>query len=144
MDALGYLHENNIVHRDIKLENILLDSNLEAQIIDFGYAEVREENISDSDAKLEIKGTESYMSPELLNPGIKVPNSSEGGINLKKADVFALGVSLFTMVMGCPPFHSSSKSDSYYRHLFFSKRKENFWKKHASNPKVARISSEFK
>ena len=91
-----------------------------------------------------MKGTESYLSPELYQPGIKVLNCAETGIDLKKADTFALGVTLFTMVVGRAPFCTASKSDPYYRYLFFSKRKANFWKKHPSSHKIESLSSEFK
>ena len=62
MEGIEYCHNKNIVHRDIKLENIMIDSNLNIKIIDFGFG------LSVSkDKKLNIFcGTPSYMAPEMI------------------------------------------------------------------------------
>ena len=62
MEALAYCHSKNISHRDIKLENILIDSNSFVKIIDFGFA-----MWSKSNKKSYIYcGTPNYMAPEIL------------------------------------------------------------------------------
>ena len=59
---MSYLHSKNIAHRDLKLENILLDDKKIIKLIDFGFSVV-----SPNDAKLSIFcGTPSYMSPEIV------------------------------------------------------------------------------
>lgn len=57
-------HSKNISHRDIKLENILIDNNLNISIIDFGYS-IRIEKVSDME-KVRYCGTPLYMAPELI------------------------------------------------------------------------------
>lgn len=63
VEGLCYCHKMSVVHRDIKLENILLDSNNNIKIIDFGFSIIIGE-----DKKLKIFcGTPSYMSPEIVS-----------------------------------------------------------------------------
>lgn len=60
--ALKFMHAMNIAHRDIKLENIILDDELHPKIIDFGFSTCIE-----SDKKIKIFcGTPSYMAPEVV------------------------------------------------------------------------------
>ncbi len=62
MSAVAYCHEMNVIHRDIKLENILINNSMIVKLIDFGFSiKVT------SDKKLNIFcGTPSYMSPEIV------------------------------------------------------------------------------
>ncbi len=60
VDSINYLHKQHVSHRDIKLENILLDSKLSPKLIDFGFATC----ITDK-TKL-FCGTPSYMAPEIV------------------------------------------------------------------------------
>jgi len=85
LDVLGYMHqERGVVHRDLKLENILVDTNLNVKLADFGFA-----TFSDTDKLNEYRGTKTYMAPE-----IKESETYDG----KKADVFSIGVILFIIV----------------------------------------------
>jgi serine/threonine protein kinase len=62
LTALEYLHQRNIAHRDIKLENIIIDRKEKIKLIDFGFC-----CASPPDAKLKVFcGTPSYMSPEIV------------------------------------------------------------------------------
>lgn len=61
IDALQYLDKKNICHRDIKLENIIIDKNLNIKLIDFGHAIVIKANSKLTD----IIGTKNYMAPEI-------------------------------------------------------------------------------
>ena len=90
-EGLNYCHERNIVHRDVKLENILLDEKNNIKLIDFGFSI----NIT-PDKKLNIFcGTPSYMAPEIA-----------GKILYKGAptDVWSLGIILYILVCGTFPF----------------------------------------
>jgi len=86
--AVGYLHDNNYIHRDIKLENIMIDANDDAsekftvKLIDFGLSVT-----ADNTKLFERSGTPGYVAPEIL---CSRPYGS-------KVDIFSLGVVLFTM-----------------------------------------------
>lgn len=60
LDTLEYMHSNRVVHRDLKLENILLDGDLNLKLADFGFACYK--NI---DALKSYRGTMTYMAPEI-------------------------------------------------------------------------------
>lgn len=164
--ALEYLHDLNIAHRDVKLENILIDDSLNAQLIDFGFC-YKFDTGSDKDIQTRILednietqclGTVSYMSPELIeayqngdhNVSDKNSKVSEKMEQYKAGDVFALGVSLFTMVFGMPPFVSATKKDPNYRALLLSKKRpglNKFWTKHPKTKGLVEkgeISAEFR
>lgn len=106
--GIDYCHYKNIVHRDIKLENILLDENHNIKIIDFGFS-----IIIPNYKKLNIFcGTPSYMAPEIVNKIMYSGNS---------ADVWALGILLYVMLNGKFPFKGFVKT--LYL-LFINKKKE--------------------
>ena len=86
------MHENNIIHRDLKLENILIDtSNLNIKLIDFGFAI----KISNQKKLTIFCGTPSYMCPEIVK---KIEYFG------KPADIWALGILLYVMLYGKFPF----------------------------------------
>ena len=98
--AVEYIHSKNVVHRDLKLDNILLNSSSlnnpdEAmiKIIDFGFSNSYDSNILMNT----FCGTEEYAAPELLR------GTPYNGVAV---DIWALGVILFTMVAGIFPFSS--------------------------------------
>lgn len=111
LDILRYLHNKNIVHRDIKPENIMLVDKSDwttVKIIDFGLAmEVKD----DYGGIYQGAGTPGYLAPETL---IQNPNYG------KPADIWALGVITYILLVGYPPFYADDDDDSA---LFRSIRK---------------------
>jgi serine/threonine protein kinase len=85
VDGLRYIHSQNVIHRDMKPANILIDSEYRARIADFGLS--RFEGKSQS---MRPMGTMRYMAPETL----------EGKIATKKVDVFAFGLILYEILVG--------------------------------------------
>lgn len=98
VEAVAYLHEENITHRDLKMQNILIDEKFSIKLIDFGFA-------SRTTPKKRFSvfcGTYSYMSPELVN---RVPYDGKG------SDVWSLGVLLYIMLVGDFPFKGGDQSE---------------------------------
>jgi serine/threonine-protein kinase len=98
-DALAYSHQHGVVHRDIKPENILLSSG-HALVTDFGVAKA----VSDSAAATNLTGTgvslgtTTYMAPEQATADPATDH---------RADIYALGVMAYEMLVGQPPFTGS-------------------------------------
>ena len=93
-DAVRYLHDQDITHRDLKLENLLLDSSYNVKICDFGF--VKDECMKDLSKT--YCGSKSYASPEILRGEPYDP---------KKSDIWAIGVILYIFVTGKMPFDES-------------------------------------
>ena len=101
-ESVHYLHSQNIVHRDIKTDNILIDQGTKAiKLIDFGFSVI----LSNAYTRLKIFcGTPSYMSPEITR---KVEYDG------KPVDMWALGVLLYLMVTGTNPFKGTNEPDLF-------------------------------
>lgn len=109
--AVGSLHAQDIIHRDLKLENVLLEAPEEGErrpvLIDFGFSELGPDAPSSTasppstatEASKNFCGTPSYMAPEVL-----VSQRYSG----KAADVWSLGVILYVLLCGKFPFHGAS------------------------------------
>jgi len=94
-DAMAYLHPT-VVHRDLKSQNVLLDSNGRAKVCDFGIAKFKDKTFLTTVNS--HAGTPSYMAPELFSAG----DVSE------KCDVFSYGVLLWECFTGCVPWDELS------------------------------------
>jgi serine/threonine protein kinase len=114
LDAVSCMHKKGIVHRDLKIENILFDQDLNLKVADFGFAAF--ENINKLN---DYCGTKTYMAPE-----IKRGKTYDG----KQVDVFSLGVILFILVQGIFPFMEAKKDDYYYS-LILQGELEKYWEK---------------
>lgn len=102
-DALAYAHSKHVVHRDIKPENIMMLSNGEIKITDFGVAKLLDASQTQSGI---ILGTPNYMSPEQLI-GAKVDGRS---------DLFSLGVVFYELLTGVRPFQAKNIADMLRLH----------------------------
>ena len=97
-------HEKGICHRDLKLDNILLDENFNPKIADFGFSTSESEKVPNDGC-----GTEGYSAPEIYYK--KVYNGIQ-------ADIFSLGVILFNLYIGNAPFKIPLKSNIFYNNIF--------------------------
>ncbi|XP_031837694.1 phosphorylase kinase gamma isoform X2 [Nomia melanderi] len=95
-EGVQHIHNQGIVHRDLKPENILLDDNLNVKITDFGFARV----LKGTDKLFDLCGTPGYLAPEVLK--CNMFENAEGYGH--EVDVWACGVIMFTLLVGCPPF----------------------------------------
>ena len=103
VDALRYLHRNRVIHRDLKLGNLFLSDKLEIKLGDFGLAARLE---FDNEKRHTVCGTPNYLAPEVLNN--RTGHSYE-------VDVWSLGVVLYALVVGKPPFETSEVKATYQK-----------------------------
>ncbi|KAM3138427.1 Serine/threonine-protein kinase plk1 [Paramecium bursaria] len=101
VSALKYLHTTQVIHRDLKLGNLFLNKNMELKLGDFGLATKLE---FDGEKKRTICGTPNYIAPEVLDG--KVGHSFE-------VDIWSLGVIIYAMLIGKPPFETPDVKTTY-------------------------------
>ncbi|XP_060910946.1 serine/threonine-protein kinase PLK1 [Labrus mixtus] len=102
LKGVQYLHNNRVIHRDLKLGNIFLNDDMEVKIGDFGLATKIE---FDGERKKTLCGTPNYIAPEVL---CKKGHSYE-------VDIWSLGCILYTLLVGKPPFETSCLKETYSR-----------------------------
>ncbi|XP_063834901.1 serine/threonine-protein kinase polo isoform X4 [Ostrinia nubilalis] len=100
--GVQYLHSKRIIHRDLKLGNLFLDDDLHVKIGDFGLAARIE---YEGERKQTLCGTPNYIAPEILT---KKGHSFE-------VDIWSLGCIMYTLLVGKPPFETSTLKDTYKR-----------------------------
>jgi polo-like kinase 1 len=98
---MKYLHSHRVIHRDLKLGNLFLNDKMEIKVGDFGLATKLE---FDGERKRTICGTPNYIAPEVLEG--KQGHSYE-------VDVWSLGVILYTLIIGKPPFETNDVKTTY-------------------------------
>ena len=102
LDACAYAHNVGIIHRDVKPSNIMISQEGEIKVLDFGIAKLVTEDFSPILTKTGTKiGTVLYMSPEQVR-GESVSH---------KSDIYSLGVTLFEMLAGRPPYDGEKLSE---------------------------------
>ena len=118
VDGLRYIHNMKILHRDIKLDNILVNFNSnedlinlnyfnsQIKIIDFGFARYLE---SDTLAE-SVLGSPMYMDPQILKKMMKIDNNNSFGYD-QKADIWSLGTICYEMLIGTPPYNAHTYND---------------------------------
>ncbi len=104
--ALGYAHRSGVVHRDVKPGNILITRDGQVKVTDFGIAQAvsSEDHLAEAGS---VMGTATYFSPE----------QAEGAAVDGRSDVYSLGVVLYEMLVGRPPFVGDSPVDVSAQHV---------------------------
>ncbi len=111
------MHQNNVVHRDLKLENLLLDHENNLKIADFGLSTSVESSYGDGVMYTRV-GTERYMPPEMLEKNAYIGICS---------DLFAAGIILYVLVLGNMPTQKKAESDDYLYKFIRKKKYEQYW-----------------
>ena len=131
--ALQYCHQKDVAHRDLKLENLLLDDNFDLKVADFGMAGPMQGRFGEGVLRTHL-GTEGLKAPEIL---AGEPYKGD------EIDLFAIGVSLFTMVVGFPPFNEADiRADLFYKGLI--RKPEIYWRKISQRCNNRNFSDELK
>ncbi len=112
-DALSVAHEQNVVHRDLKSDNIMLVSTAvgdHAKVLDFGIAKINEPEEHDTSltAPNLVMGTPQYMSPEQCSQDHEID---------ARSDIYSFGVILYEMLVGHVPFSGDSPTMVMMKHL---------------------------
>jgi serine/threonine protein kinase len=132
LQGLLHIYSQGFSHRDLKPENILLTNDYNVKLVDFGFA-CKLEARDGSGFSRSVVGTPGYMAPEVL---AKKPYQGH------YADLFSLGVILFAMYSGHPPFDLATPTDNYYS-LIYRNRIEEFWNKHQKHHPAGFFSESF-
>ena len=101
--GVKYMHRRCVIHRDLKMGNIFLDSHMDVKIGDFGLAAVV---LDEKDRRQTLCGTPNYIAPEILN-------KSGGNGHDNKVDTWAVGIICYAMLIGSPPFASKTQAEIY-------------------------------
>ena len=104
--ALNYAHRNGMVHRDVKPGNILITADAQVKVTDFGIAQAMssEDHLAEDGL---VMGTATYFSPE----------QAEGAAVDGRSDVYALGVVMYEMLVGRPPFLGDTPLEVSTQHV---------------------------
>lgn len=105
IDGIKHAHDNQIVHRDIKPQNILVDENQTLKILDFGIAKALSETTMTQTNH--VLGTVQYLSPEQARG-----ESTDNG-----TDIYSIGVVLYEMLVGKPPFSGETAVGIAIKHI---------------------------
>ncbi|CAK4692980.1 unnamed protein product [Aphanomyces euteiches] len=103
VEGIAYLHSKCVIHRDLKLGNLFLSSDMQLKIGDFGLASLLD---SREEKRRTMCGTPNYIAPEILNGHHNNGHSFE-------VDIWSTGVVMYTLLVGKPPFETKDVKNTY-------------------------------
>uniref|UniRef100_A0A1B0AVZ3 polo kinase n=1 Tax=Glossina palpalis gambiensis TaxID=67801 RepID=A0A1B0AVZ3_9MUSC len=128
IQGVKYLHDNRIIHRDLKLGNLFLNDMLHVKIGDFGLATRIE---YEGERKKTLCGTPNYIAPEILT---KKGHSYE-------VDIWSIGCVMYTLLVGQPPFETKTLRDTYSKIKKCDYRVPSYLRKSAADMVVSMLQS---
>ena len=142
LSGLLYIHKEGLIHRDIKLENLFLDDNLQIKIGDFNVSVAINEasaqkfvqdanKIKNMLSAVTEVGSGGYMAPE-----IRDPNGYD-----QKVDIFSMGISFFELMYWCKPYDYDVNKQNFYDQNIYSKEINNFVDKMIEKKPTNRMKS---
>ena len=105
--ALDYAHRHGIVHRDIKPANIMINTNGDSKVMDFGIARAMSDAATSVTATSAVMGTAQYLSPE----------QARGELVDARSDIYSSGCVLYELLTGVTPFNGDSPVAIAYQHV---------------------------
>lgn len=108
LSATQYMHDHNVLHRDMKLGNIMIDRDLQMKVGDFGLAA---RQTFQGEKKRTLCGTPNYIAPEIIADNGRDPVAGYDSA----ADIWSLGVIMYTLFVGKPPFEAKELKTTYAR-----------------------------
>jgi serine/threonine-protein kinase len=106
-EALGYAHQQGVIHRDVKPANLMLSRGGRCKLADFGLAVLQGPGTTDSGHVAPAAGTPQYMAPEIIKGEPAGPQS----------DIYSLAATLWYLLVGAPPFAANNVGDLLIQHL---------------------------
>lgn len=107
LQALAHAHQQRVVHRDLKPQNVMIDKHANVKVLDFGIAKLIGTDGQRVTQTGEIIGTPEYISPEQCTAGDITAAT----------DIYALGCCMYYMLTGTPPFHGQSVMEVFLKQL---------------------------
>jgi len=112
LDGVEYLHQSEIGHLDLKPDNVLVGEGLKLKISDFDLSHVK------GDKEVRSRGTEGFRAPEVKELAVE---------DAQAADIYSLGIMLFSLVVGKVPYIENHPVKGYDFHEMVLKEDKNFW-----------------
>ena len=106
LEAVEYMHDQRVIHRDLKLGNLFLDRNMHIKVGDLGLATKLE---TDEEKRKTICGTPNYIAPEVIQ------GTKETRGHSFEVDIWSMGVILYTILIGKPPYEAKDVKATYQR-----------------------------
>jgi len=107
-DALAHAHRRGVIHRDVKPKNILLTPQGVAKLTDLGLARATDDKLAAESEAGKAYGTPYYISPEQIRGDVDIDF---------RADIYALGATMYHLVTGRPPFEGDTPTAVMHKHL---------------------------